>query len=134
MAIVTQSPTIYDGVVYDGVASTEENGVDCGAAINACYFRGSESAVDLATGEINWKTYTISDQQSAAGYSGAAVWGSSPAIDVNRQSVYVTTGNNYGTPRSCSSALRRPVPTSGRGPTASRRTTATTSMRSSRSI
>jgi len=98
MAIVTQSPTIYDGVVYDGVASTEENGVDCGAAINACYFRGSESAVDLATGEINWKTYTISDQQSAAGYSGAAVWGSSPAIDVNRQSVYVTTGNNYGTP------------------------------------
>lgn len=100
LAIVTQSPTIYNGVVYDGVASTEENGVDCGASLNACYFRGSESAVNLATGVINWTTYTISVAQSAAGYSGAAVWGSSPAIDVKRHSVYITTGNNYGTPPS----------------------------------
>jgi polyvinyl alcohol dehydrogenase (cytochrome) len=100
LAIITQSPTIYDGVVYDGVASTEENGVDCGASVNACYFRGSEHAVDLASGANIWTTYTITSAQSSAGYSGAAVWGSSPAIDVARHSVYVTTGNNYGVPPS----------------------------------
>ena len=104
LAIITQSPTIYNGVVYDGVASTEENGVDCdGPPVdghNACYFRGSESAVDLATGAVLWKTYTISLEQQAAGYSGAAVWGSSPAIDVKRNSVYITTGNNYSAPQS----------------------------------
>jgi polyvinyl alcohol dehydrogenase (cytochrome) len=100
LAIVTQSPTIYNGVVYAGVASVEENGVDCGASLNACYFRGSASAIDLATGQVIWKTYTISADQQTAGYSGAAVWGSSPAIDVKRQSVYITTGNNYGTPPS----------------------------------
>ena len=100
LAIVTQSPTIYNGVVYDGAASTEENGVDCGASVNACSFRGSESAVDLATGAVHWKSYTISAAQSAAGYSGSAVWSSSPAIDVKRQSVYITTGNNYGVPPS----------------------------------
>jgi polyvinyl alcohol dehydrogenase (cytochrome) len=100
LAIVTQSPTIYEGVVYAGVASTEENGVNCDASLNACHFRGSESAVDLATGIVNWKTYTITPAQSAAGYSGAAIWGSSPAIDVKRHSVYITTGNNYSAPPS----------------------------------
>ena len=100
MAIVTQSPTIYNGVVYDGVASLEENGVDCSASTNACYFRGSESAVDLATGAIKWKTYTLSKAQQEAGYSGAAVWGSSAVIDTKRNSVYITTGNNYWAPQS----------------------------------
>jgi polyvinyl alcohol dehydrogenase (cytochrome) len=107
LAIVTQSPTIYDGVVYDGVASVEENGVDCEASLNACYFYGSESAVSLATGANIWTTRTITPAQSAAGYSGAAVWGSSPAVDVKRHSLYITTGNNYGTPprvRACASA------------------------------
>jgi polyvinyl alcohol dehydrogenase (cytochrome) len=98
LAIATQSPTIYNGVVYAGLASVEENGVDCDASLNACHFRGSVSAVDLATGLIKWTTYTISRAQQEAGYSGAAVWGSSPAIDVKRQSVYITTGNNYSAP------------------------------------
>src|SRR5262245_41308577 len=102
LAIVTQSPTVYNGRVYVGVASTEENGVDCDAppvdGHNACYFRGSVSSVDLGTGRIVWTTYTISDEQLAAGYSGAAVWSSSPAIDVKRNSVYITTGNNYSAP------------------------------------
>lgn len=100
LAIVTASPTIYNGVVYDGVASVEENGVNCDASLNACYFRGSAVAVDLATGTVIWKTYTISAAQQAAGYSGAAVWGSSPAIDIKRHSVYITTGNNYSAPPS----------------------------------
>jgi polyvinyl alcohol dehydrogenase (cytochrome) len=100
LAIVTQSPTIYNGVVYAGVASLEENAADCEASLNACHFRGSESAVDLATGAVKWQTYTITKQQQEAGYSGAAVWGSSPTIDIKRSSVYITTGNNYSAPPS----------------------------------
>src|SRR2546423_462114 len=72
-AWATAPPRMYNAVVYAGTASTEENGVDCEASVNACYFRGSASAVDLATGAIIWKTYTISPAQSAAGFSGAAV-------------------------------------------------------------
>jgi polyvinyl alcohol dehydrogenase (cytochrome) len=96
LSVDTASPTIYKGVVHVGVASVEENGVNCGSpGSTACYFRGSESAVNLANGKLIWKTYTISPTQQAAGYSGAAVWGSSPAIDVKRKSVYIGTGNNY---------------------------------------
>ena len=105
LSIDTQSPTIYNGVVYVGVASVEENGVDCGASTNACYFRGSENAVDLATGSLIWKRYTITDAQSLAGYAGAAVWGSSPAIDVKRNAVYIATGNNYAAPQDVSDCV-----------------------------
>jgi polyvinyl alcohol dehydrogenase (cytochrome) len=96
LSIDSQSPTIHNGVVYVGVASVEENGVDCGdPGDTICHFRGSLQAVDLATGSVLWKTYTISNAQQAAGYSGAAIWGSSPAIDVKRNAVYIATGNNY---------------------------------------
>jgi polyvinyl alcohol dehydrogenase (cytochrome) len=96
LSIDSQSPTVYNGVVYVGVASIEENGVDCGdPGDTACYFRGSLEALSLATGQVLWKTYTITEAQQQAGYSGAAVWGSSPAIDVKRNAVYIGTGNNY---------------------------------------
>jgi polyvinyl alcohol dehydrogenase (cytochrome) len=107
LAIDTQSPVIHDGFVYVGVASVEENGVDCDASLNACYFRGSLLKVRLKTGEVAWKTYTISLEQQQAGYSGAAVWGSTPTIDVKRNSVYITTGNNYSAPpavKACAAA------------------------------
>lgn len=35
---------------------------------------------------------------SLGGYSGAAIWGSSPAIDISRRQVYVATGNLYTAP------------------------------------
>ena len=114
LSIDTASPTIYNGVVYVGVASVEENGIDCGASINACNFRGNENAVKLADGSLIWKTYTITTAQSLAGYSGAAVWGSSPAIDLNRNSVYIATGNNYGAPPAVSAC----VAAAGSDPTA----------------
>ena len=52
-------------------------------------------ALDLATGQILWKTYLTPE-----GYPGVAVWGSSPAIDTKRGSVYIATGNNYDAPQS----------------------------------
>jgi polyvinyl alcohol dehydrogenase (cytochrome) len=34
------------------------------------------------------------------GFSGTAVWGSTPVIDARRNSLYITTGNNYTVPQS----------------------------------
>ncbi len=96
-AIITQAATVHDGRVYVGVASQEE----ALAAFVPGYqlsFRGSMLALNLATGQVLWKTYTV--PASPAGYTGNAIWGSSPAIDVKRGQVYVATGNNYSVPQS----------------------------------
>jgi polyvinyl alcohol dehydrogenase (cytochrome) len=94
-AIITQSATISDGVVYVGVASQEELLAAFVPGYPCCSFRGSFVALDLATGAMRWKTYMAPE-----GYSGNAVWGSSPAIDTKRKSVYIATGNNYSVPPS----------------------------------
>lgn len=91
-AIITQSATAHGGRVYVGVASQEE----ALAAFVPGYelsFRGSMLALDVDTGAIVWKTY-----MAPAGYTGNAVWGSSPAIDPKRGQMYVATGNNYSVP------------------------------------
>src|SRR5258708_5073443 len=72
-----------------------------------CTFRGSESALDAATGKVLWKTYTISDMPKARpktrlgattwGPSGAAVW-TAQVRDTERDTMYVTSGDNYSDP------------------------------------
>ncbi len=66
-------------------------------------------ALDIATGKQIWKGYTIPEaprptKRNAVGTqlygpSGAAVW-SAPTIDVQRQALYVATGDNYSDPSS----------------------------------
>jgi polyvinyl alcohol dehydrogenase (cytochrome) len=93
-AIVTQSPSVFDGRVYVGVASQEE----ALAAFVPGYvlsFRGSMLALDLDSGAIVWRTKLVPD---TPGFTGNAVWGSSPAIDPKRGQVYIATGNNYSVP------------------------------------
>jgi polyvinyl alcohol dehydrogenase (cytochrome) len=92
-AIVTQSATVHDGRVYVGVASQEEALAGFVPGYPCCSFRGSMLALDVDTGAILWKTYVV-----PAGYSGGAIWGSSPAVDTRRGQVYVATGNNYSIP------------------------------------
>lgn len=102
-AIVTQSPVIHGNHVYVGTASTEE----LLAALIPGYhltFRGSFAAYNLNTGEQVWKTYAVPE-----GYSGGGIWGSTPAVDTSRGSIYISTGNNYGVPvpvQSCIDAVR----------------------------
>lgn len=90
-AIVTQSATVHDGRVYVGVASMEE--ALAGFVGFCCSFRGSMLALDVDTGAILWRTYMV-----PPGYSGAAIWGSAPAIDIRRGQLYIATGNNYSVP------------------------------------
>jgi polyvinyl alcohol dehydrogenase (cytochrome) len=65
--------------------------------------------LDIATGRQIWKAYTVPEaprptKRNAMGTqlygpSGAAVW-SAPTIDVQRQALYVATGDNYSDPPS----------------------------------
>ncbi|GAA1991547.1 PQQ-binding-like beta-propeller repeat protein [Kitasatospora viridis] len=99
-AILTQSPVVFDGVVYQGVSSSEEQ-LAGDPSYPCCSFRGSFNAISADTGKLLWRTYTIPDNGGATnGYSGGAVWGSTPAIDPRRGLVYITTGNNYEVPAS----------------------------------
>ena len=91
--IVTQSPVVYNGEVYVGVASAEENVVAFVPNYPCCHDRGSFSAVNAKTGHVDWTTYT-----TVLGYSGAGVWGSTAAIDPGTNTVYIATGNNYSVP------------------------------------
>jgi polyvinyl alcohol dehydrogenase (cytochrome) len=98
LSLVTSSPVVWNGIVFVGVSSLEEPAARLGHT--CCTFRGSVVALDLASGKILWKTYTVPDNGGQkGGYAGAAVWGSSPAVDVQRGVVYVATGNDYTYPK-----------------------------------
>jgi polyvinyl alcohol dehydrogenase (cytochrome) len=110
-AVMTGSPVLDGDRLYVGVSSQEEfskyvSGYVC------CTFRGSVVALDVATGNVIWRTHTISDDayysDAGAGvvdagdggtwlpaYAGVAVWSSTPVVDRKRKQLYVTTGNNY---------------------------------------
>ncbi|BFG16635.1 hypothetical protein CerSpe_029090 [Prunus speciosa] len=93
--LITMSGTVHLGAFYVGVSSLQE-GLP---AAQCCNFRGSVAKLDLRTGVILWWTYMLPDNGGRlGGYSGAAVWGSSPAIDISRRHVYVATGNLYTAP------------------------------------
>lgn len=97
-AMLTQSPTVHAGYIYQGVSSLEELWA-ANAAYPCCSFRGSMVKLDLSTSAIKWQTYMVPDNRGGTdGFSGNSIWGSSPAVDVLRNQVYIATGNNYEIP------------------------------------
>jgi polyvinyl alcohol dehydrogenase (cytochrome) len=94
--IVTSSAVMSkdNKVAYVGVASYEEVFAAFIPGYECCHDRGAIVALSADTGEILWKTYTVPN-----GFSGGAVWGSTPVIDESRNSLYVGTGNNYSVPQ-----------------------------------
>ena len=96
-AVITASPVVHDNTVYVGVSSQEE-GLAANPAYPCCTFRGSMVALDVFTGNILWKTFTVPDNGGQTNqYSGNAIW-SPPAIDPRRGSLYIGVGNNYTVP------------------------------------
>jgi polyvinyl alcohol dehydrogenase (cytochrome) len=69
-----------------------------------CTFRGSVVALDVKTGSLIWKSFTVAEEARPLwknnegvqqyGPSGAAVW-TAPTIDTKRNAVYVGTANSY---------------------------------------
>jgi polyvinyl alcohol dehydrogenase (cytochrome) len=99
-AVITSSPMVYNGVVYVGVSGgAEEDFAAKYPNYPCCSFRGSVVAVNELTGAILWKTYDMpSTPSNPGGYSGGAIWGSTPVIDTRHGAIYVGTGNNYWIP------------------------------------
>jgi len=106
LAVVTGSPTLYEGRLYVPVSSREEA---AGGSLNypCCTFRGSIVALDAGTGRQVWKTYAIPDppkptRKNSKGVqlwtgSGAAIW-HAPTIDPRHRAIYVATGDAYTEP------------------------------------
>jgi polyvinyl alcohol dehydrogenase (cytochrome) len=105
-AMITGAVAFHNGRLYVPVSSLEEST----AAIptyECCTFRGSVVAIEAASGKQLWKTYTIPQAPERTtmsargtqqwGPSGGAVW-SQPAVDAERNRIYVSTGDSYSNP------------------------------------
>jgi polyvinyl alcohol dehydrogenase (cytochrome) len=110
-ALVTGTPAYYQGRLFVPVSSAEEAFATAPDYV-CCTFRGEVVALDAASGELLWRTYTIEQAAKpgpplksgakSLGPSGAGVW-SSPTIDVKTGVLYVTTGDNYSAPATANS-------------------------------
>ena len=106
VARVTGSPKVVDGRLYVPISSLEESGAG-NPAYPCCSFRGGVISYDAGTGKRHWTSYTITERPTPHrktskgtqlwGPAGASVW-SSPAIDLKRRAIYVSTGNAYTEP------------------------------------
>ena len=90
--VITSSPAVADGIVFVGMTSNEEFAA-ANPSYPCCSVRSSVVALDAYTGAKLWQTFTV-----PTGYSGAAVWGSNPVVDLDRHTVFIGTGNNYSHP------------------------------------
>ena len=105
-ARITGAPVHHDGRLYVPVSSLEEL-LAANPEYPCCTFRGSIAALDAATGEVIWQSFTIPETPRPRGRnpdgfflmgpSGAAVW-SAPTVDAKRGLVYAATGNAYTEP------------------------------------
>lgn len=102
----TGSPTLFDGVLYVPVSGVSEESASSQPDYECCTFRGSLTALDAATGDVIWKTYTASTpERRGTSSTGKPLWGpagvpiwSAPTIDAKRGLIYAATGNAYADP------------------------------------
>jgi polyvinyl alcohol dehydrogenase (cytochrome) len=80
-SFVTSSAIVAKGTAFVGVAGNEEVLAAFAPPPYTWVFRGSVVALDVKTGAIKWKTYTV-----PPGYYGAGVWGGTGAIHGIRSS------------------------------------------------
>ncbi|KAK3329221.1 quinon protein alcohol dehydrogenase-like superfamily [Apodospora peruviana] len=96
LAIITMSPTFYNGKLFVGASSVEEN-VPLIPGYQCCSFVGNMVALTFSGNHFrtSWNVSAISPARQREGWSGAAIWGSQPAVDASRNLVFVATGNSY---------------------------------------
>jgi polyvinyl alcohol dehydrogenase (cytochrome) len=94
-AMLTESGTLYNGILFGGVSSNEEAAAALVPGYECCSFVGSAFALNATNGQFLWKTYMT----TLSGFYGMAIWGSSPSIDTLTNTVFYSSGNNYKVPR-----------------------------------
>ena len=94
-SVVTQSPVVWLNKVLVGVSSGEEGMAAAIPGYECCSFRGKMVGLDARSGELLKSFHTVPDVER---YSGGAIWGSTAVVDFPRDSIYITTGNNYSVP------------------------------------
>ncbi len=110
LATITGTPKTLGNRLYVSTTALEEL---AGADPNyeCCTFRGKMMALNRFNGKLVWRAYTLDAAQPVRknaigvqlwGPSGASIW-SSPALDPERNRMYVTTGDNYSDPASLTS-------------------------------
>jgi polyvinyl alcohol dehydrogenase (cytochrome) len=101
-ARITGSPVVFGGRYFVPVSSWSTVGdpsEDC------CTFRGSLAALDVSTGALLWRSFTIPSEarlmatvsrqgRSLWGPSGSPIW-APPVVDARRRLIYVGTGDSY---------------------------------------
>ncbi len=100
LARIVGAPALYNDRLYVTVSSTED-AMAANPGYGCCSFRGSVVALDIPSGRILWKTYTVLEEPKPTrrngagiqefGPAGAAI-SSSPTIDEKREVLYVATG------------------------------------------
>ena len=102
-ARITGTPLLHQGRLLVPVSSGEEGWAQ-DPRYPCCTFRGSVLALDAATGQRLWQTFTITDSPQPYrvndagtqqhGPAGGAVW-ASPTLDARRGLLYIGSGNSY---------------------------------------
>lgn len=106
-ATITGSPRYFDGRLFVPVSSSEWAAA-ADPAYECCTFRGAVVALDAVSGETLWTTHSIPEDPQLTGETttagtrrwhpaGAPIW-NSPTIDVERNRLYVGTGQAYTSP------------------------------------
>src|SRR3984957_11877716 len=75
-ARIMGAPTLYNDRLYVGVGSNEDNNTG-NPNYSCCTFRGSVAALDIASGHVLWKSYTVLEEPQPTHKSSAGVqeWG-----------------------------------------------------------
>ncbi len=110
LATITGTPKTHGNRLYVSTTALEEiAGSD--PTYECCTFRGKIMALNRFNGKLVWRAYMLDPavpvRKNAIGVqlwgpSGASIW-SSPALDPERNRLYVTTGDNYSDPASLTS-------------------------------
>jgi polyvinyl alcohol dehydrogenase (cytochrome) len=102
LARIVGAPTLYNDRLYVAMASSEDK-MAGSPGYGCCTFRGSVAALDIGSGRLVWKSYTVLEEpqptrKSSAGVqefgpAGAAIV-AAPTIDPKRNVLYVATGGS----------------------------------------
>ncbi|MGO9514890.1 MAG: PQQ-binding-like beta-propeller repeat protein [Steroidobacteraceae bacterium] len=102
-ARIQGTPVPYQNRLYVAVASSEPSAA-AESTYPCCTFRGSVAALDMANGNVLWKTHTVTEEPRPYGKNGMGIQElgpagvpvlASPTIDIGRGLVYVATGSSF---------------------------------------